>query len=53
MLLVLVVVVLLVVGLVYGDGLPGNMVLSLDLRQPIDDSSAARRPASSRPGAPR
>jgi protease-4 len=39
--LVLVVVVLLVFGLAHGDGLPGNMVLSLDLREPIDDSSAA------------
>jgi protease-4 len=39
--LVLVIVALLVFGLAYGDGLPGNMVLSLDLREPIDDSSAA------------
>jgi protease IV len=38
---VLVVVALLVFGLAYGDGLPGNMVLALDLREPIDDSSAA------------
>src|ERR1700761_7002112 len=41
MFLVLIVVVLVVFSLAYGDGLPGNMVLSLDLRQPIDDSSAA------------
>jgi protease-4 len=33
--------VLLVIGLVRGDGLPGTMVLSLDLREPIDDSRAA------------
>ena len=39
--LVLVIVALLVFGLAYGDGLPGNMVLLLDLREPIDDSSAA------------
>jgi protease-4 len=38
---VLVIVALLVFGLAYGDGLPGNMVLSLDLREPIEDSSAA------------
>jgi protease-4 len=44
MLIALIVVLLLVYGLVRGDGLPGNMVLSLDLRDPIDDSSAA--PAS-------
>jgi protease IV len=33
--------VLLVIGLARGDGLPGTMVLALDLRQPIDDSRAA------------
>jgi len=44
MLVVLVVVVLLVISLARGDGLPGNMVLALDLREPIDDSAAA--PAS-------
>ena len=38
---VLVVAALLVFSLAYGDGLPGNMVLSLDLREPVDDSSAA------------
>ncbi|HEX4273179.1 MAG TPA: signal peptide peptidase SppA [Rhizomicrobium sp.] len=38
---VLVVVALLVFGLAYGDGLPGKMVLSLDLREPVDDSGAA------------
>jgi protease-4 len=38
---VLVVVVLLVFSLAYGDGLPGNMVLTLDLREPVQDSSAA------------
>ena len=31
-------VVLIVVGLVRGDGLPGNMVLALDLRSPLPDS---------------
>ena len=38
--LVLVVVALLIFGLIYGDGMPRNMVLSLDLRQPIEDSGA-------------
>ncbi len=37
--LVLLVVVLIVVGLAQGDGLPGKMVLSLDLRHAIADSS--------------
>ena len=32
---------LLVFSLARGDGLPGNMVLALDLRAPIDDSAAA------------
>jgi len=40
-LLVLVVVLLLVFSLARGDGLPGNMVLALDLREAIDDSAAA------------
>ena len=31
-------VVLIIVGLVRGDGLPGNMVLALDLRSPLPDS---------------
>ena len=43
-LLVLVFVLLLVFSLARGDGLPANMVLALDLREPIDDSAAA--PAS-------
>src|SRR3982751_3475007 len=43
-LIVLIFLVLLVVSLARGDGMPGNMVLALDLRQPIDDSAAA--PAS-------
>jgi protease-4 len=41
MALLLVFAVLLLVGLVRGDGMPGNMVLALDLREPIDDSRAA------------
>src|SRR5580765_884742 len=40
-LLLLVFAVLLVISLARGDGLPGNMVLALDLREPIDDSAAA------------
>lgn len=39
--LLLVIVLLVVILLARGDGLPGNMVLALDLRQPIDDSAAA------------
>ncbi|HEY1876400.1 MAG TPA: hypothetical protein VGG66_02985, partial [Rhizomicrobium sp.] len=38
---VLVILAILVFGLVYGDGLPGNMVLALDLREPVEDSGAA------------
>jgi protease IV len=33
--------VLVVIGLARGDGLPGNMVLSLDLRAPIKDSGVS------------
>jgi len=40
-LVVLIFLVLLVVSLARGDGLPGNMVLALDLREPIDDSAAS------------
>src|SRR5579883_1665333 len=40
-LLLLLLAVLFVIGLAYGDGLPGKMVLALDLREPIDDSRAA------------
>src|SRR3569623_2218550 len=39
--LVLLIVLLVVISLARGDGLPGNMVLALDLREPIDDSAAA------------
>jgi len=41
MFLILMVVLLLVISLARGDGLPANMVLALDLRAPIDDSAAA------------
>src|ERR1700761_4607935 len=41
--LVLIAVVLLLIGLVKGDGVPANSVLTLDLRQAIADSSS--RPA--------
>lgn len=40
-LLVLVAVLLLIFSLARGDGMPGNMVLALDLREAIDDSAAA------------
>ena len=39
-LLILIFVVLVVIGLARGDGLPGNMVLTLDLRQSVPDSAA-------------
>lgn len=40
-LVVLVIVLVMVISLARGDGMPGNMVLALDLREPIDDSAAA------------
>ena len=39
MALILLVVVLVVANLIWGDGLPSNMVLALDLRDPIADSA--------------
>jgi protease IV len=39
-LVILLIAILLVVSLARGDGLPGNMVLALDLRDPIPDSLA-------------
>ncbi len=38
---ILAAMVLVVISLARGDGLPGNMVLTLDLRQPIEDSAAS------------
>jgi protease-4 len=38
---ILLVLVLFAVGLAWGDGMPSNMVLALDLREPIVDSAAA------------
>jgi protease IV len=38
--LVLVFLALIVIGLIRGDGLPGNIVLALDLRAPLQDSAA-------------
>jgi protease-4 len=37
--ILIIVAVLVLIGLFQGDGLPGNMVLALDLRQPIVDST--------------
>jgi protease-4 len=37
--LIVLFVVLAVIGAIEGDGLPGNMVLSLDLRRPMADSA--------------
>ncbi|OAI44777.1 hypothetical protein AYO42_04115 [Rhizomicrobium sp. SCGC AG-212-E05] len=39
--LILLLAVLLIFSLARGDGQPGNMVLALDLREPIADSSAS------------
>ena len=39
--LILLVAVLLVFSLAWGDGQPGNIVLALDLREPIADSAAS------------
>jgi len=38
--LAVVLAALLLTGLLRGDGLPGNMVLALDLREPVADSAA-------------
>ena len=48
-LLVLVFVVLLVIGLARGDGLPAKTVLTLDLRQPIADSATSGLSLSGEP----
>jgi protease-4 len=37
---VLIVAVVLLIGLAYGDGMPGNMVLTADLRNTLQDSNA-------------
>src|ERR1700689_4226260 len=39
--ILVIVVLLMIVGMIRGDGLPGKMVLTLDLRAPIRDSAAA------------
>src|SRR5262249_54137855 len=36
--ILIIVIALALIGLLQGDGLPGTMVLALDLRQPIADS---------------
>lgn len=46
---VLILVAVVLIGLVQGDGLPGNMVLSLDLRKPLTDSSPAEFSIGARP----
>ncbi len=38
--LLLILVIFMVIGLAKGDGLPKSMVLTLDLRQPVTDSSS-------------
>ena len=41
MVFILLVLVLVVFSLLYGDGLPSNMVLAMDLRDPIADSAGS------------
>jgi protease-4 len=38
--IMLILIVLLVIGLAHGDGLPADMVLTLDLRSPLKDSGS-------------
>jgi protease-4 len=40
---------IVVIGLAHGDGLPGNIVLSLDLRKPMADSSPSEFTLGARP----
>jgi protease-4 len=47
--LILAVVVLIVVGMLRGDGLPKTMVLALDLRAPLTDSNAGASPFTAQP----
>jgi len=48
-LIVVILLALFVIGLAAGDGLPNKMVLALDLRRPIADSSPARFNFGTRP----
>ena len=47
--IVVILVAVMLIGLGKGDGLPGNMVLSLDLRKPLADSSPADFSLGARP----
>jgi protease-4 len=47
--IVVIFVAIVVIGLAHGDGLPGNMVLSLDLRKPLADSAPAEFALGARP----
>ena len=47
--LILLVVVLIVVGMLRGDGLPRTMVLALDLRMPLTDANAGASPFTAQP----
>jgi protease-4 len=47
--IVLIMVAFMVVGLAQGDGLPGNIILSLDLRKPLADSAPAEFMFGARP----
>ena len=48
-LVILIFLVLLVIGLARGDGIPANTVLTLDLRQPISDSATSGLSLSGQP----
>ncbi|MGC9953362.1 MAG: signal peptide peptidase SppA [Rhizomicrobium sp.] len=47
--IVVILVAIVVIGLAHGDGLLGNMVLSLDLRKPLADSAPAEFSLGARP----
>ena len=47
--IVVVFVAVVLIGLANGDGLPGNMVLNLDLRKPLSDSASSEFSLGARP----
>jgi protease-4 len=47
--IVVVFVAVVLIGLANGDGLPGNMVLNLDLRKPLADSASSEFSLGARP----
>ena len=47
--IVLIIGAFMIVGLAHGDGLPGNIILSLDLRKPLVDSAPSEFTLGARP----